>query len=360
MISSLSELLDKAKKACRNGDFDKALELYLKADKLEPKDGYIYEQITKSLHYLGRNHEAVKYGIIAMQLSPTASWACNWTGMAYEKVREYEKAIECYNKSISISEKANDPQEAANGYKYKAQTLAMLKKFKEALECNAIAIKKVPYITYYLDRAGIYLDMGNKEEALETYDDIIKMWPNDFYGYMRKGELLQKNRRYSEALACFAKALGLIKKGIKGMVAFPNQLSFYSERFESLVSKLTELTNNQRTLEVSIQTNGIADGKLVSKYNILSSSLQSVLGNMLNKGMQNELESKVIELQNQQMEIIEEMRLSMEKIATLETKAHHFEQFIQKNEVFETQKSEVDQKSPYENKRSWIPSCNIF
>lgn len=127
-------------------------------------------------------------------------------------------------------------------YKYKSQALMGAHRYDEALLCNDQAISCNGDIRYFLDRADIFKAMNNTDSALSVYKHVIDTWPEDFFGYFRAGEILSQQEKYSEALECFSAANTLIEQGLNSEVAFPSQISFYSDKFIKAISELSELS----------------------------------------------------------------------------------------------------------------------
>jgi|TARA_Y100000310_G_scaffold314542_2_gene364025 tetratricopeptide (TPR) repeat protein len=70
------------------------------------------------------------------------------------------------------------------------------------------ALEKYPeYDTVHLSMAGYYESKGNQRRALEHLDRAIELNPAAPDPYVRKGLLLQKQRKYAGALAAFESAL---------------------------------------------------------------------------------------------------------------------------------------------------------
>jgi Tfp pilus assembly protein PilF len=273
MIKNI-DFFAEAKGYAKKGEFKLALEKYKEALKEEPSNPLIYQEMASVLHYLGQNNEAVAYGEEAISLNYNLVWAHNWTGMAYDALGKLDDAIRHYDCTISIAKKQGDNYEAANGHKYKAQTLIKQQKYDEAFKNNEEAIKLTPYITYYLDRADIYKAIGDDKGALEVYTEVTNKWPTDFFGYFRKGEVLKKMGNSSDALKDFIKASELIKLGYKGQVAFSNQLKSYLEKFDSTITninkELASITDN------IIMQNPEAKEKILEANNKISKVLLSV------------------------------------------------------------------------------------
>jgi tetratricopeptide (TPR) repeat protein len=226
----------------QQGEFADALRCYRIANSETPTNALILQEMASMLYYLGKNREAIEAGEQAIKLDPMLIWAYNWTGMAHVELGENDIAISLYDKAITTAKNKNDTFEEGNALKYKSQALMGAHRYDEALLCNDQAISCNGDIRYFLDRADIFKAMNNTDSALSVYKHVIDTWPEDFFGYFRAGEILSQQEKYSEALECFSAANTLIEQGLNSEVAFPSQISFYSDKFIKAISELSELS----------------------------------------------------------------------------------------------------------------------
>jgi 4-amino-4-deoxy-L-arabinose transferase-like glycosyltransferase len=78
-----------------------------------------------------------------------------------------------------------------------------------------VVYHRVPHTSYranFTNLANAYRDLGRPEEALKNYDRTIKRWPDYYYAYLKKGEVLANMGRKDEAREAFDKALSLARK----------------------------------------------------------------------------------------------------------------------------------------------------
>ena len=63
------------------------------------------------------------------------------------------------------------------------------------------------YEYYWIDKGKCLEKLGRYDEALEYYDEIIRLYPSNGYPWYEKGRCLSELERYEEALEYFDKAL---------------------------------------------------------------------------------------------------------------------------------------------------------
>ena len=85
--------------------------------------------------------------------------------------------------------------------------LSELGKYEEAIECYDEAIRINPdYASAYLNKGSALSDLGKKEEAIECYDEAIRIKP-DYAAYFNKGIALSELGKKEEAIECYDEAI---------------------------------------------------------------------------------------------------------------------------------------------------------
>ena len=102
-------------------------------------------------------------------------------------------------------------------YDLKGKALQNLEKpHEEVIECFnksvcyfANAIKKEPNAFAYYGKGKSLHELEKYSDAIACFDKAIRLDPNYAFAYTAKGESLQKLGKYREAIECFDKAIGL-------------------------------------------------------------------------------------------------------------------------------------------------------
>jgi len=119
----------------------------------------------------------------------SAQSAKEWVdrGLEYGKKREWEKAIKCYTKAISI--KTN----YALAYNNRGWVYYLIKKYDKALEdvtkalIYANADDKYVLSLSYDSRSNIYRELGRYSEAMEDINRSISIKPDYWFAYYTRG-----------------------------------------------------------------------------------------------------------------------------------------------------------------------------
>ncbi|GIW22791.1 MAG: hypothetical protein KatS3mg068_1798 [Candidatus Sericytochromatia bacterium] len=150
----IDELIEIAIEFEKKGDFDKAIDLYNKAE----KRAKIFDD-KKGLSSV--------YGNI---------------GVVYSNLKDYNKAIEFYEKAIKIAKDNNDYQEVGILYNNIGFAYKSIMKYKEATQCYFKSLEnlrkvddKLSMSATYFNLADVYSKVEDFESAIEFIDEAIKL-----------------------------------------------------------------------------------------------------------------------------------------------------------------------------------------
>ena len=123
-------------------------------------------------------------------------------GNEYYYKKEYNNAIQCYDKAIEID--AN----YADAWYNKGAVLDDLLNHNEAIQCFDKALEIDPNNAYAWSYKGVTLyKLGKRDESIQCYDKAIEIDPNNASTWNNKGLVLDHLRKYDDAIQCYDKAL---------------------------------------------------------------------------------------------------------------------------------------------------------
>jgi tetratricopeptide (TPR) repeat protein len=179
-----------------NNKYDLARDLYLKIEQYQK----VSSEGPRALNELSRVEKTKS----STDVIPTTMDAASSIdgGNVYFYKREYNKALDCYEKALDI-----DPN---NGYAwyYKGGSLYYLQRYNEAIASYDKAIKINPDYAEAWIAIGLSLhNLQRYNEAIASYDKAIKINPDYAYAWHCKGGSLHNLQRYNEAIECYDKAI---------------------------------------------------------------------------------------------------------------------------------------------------------
>ncbi len=146
--------------------------------------------------------KAIEYYQKAIEMDE--KWAVPYfnLGIVYKNLKEYEKAIEYYQKAIEMDEKWAVPYNNL-GIVYKN-----LKEYEKAIEYYQKAIEMDEKWAYpYNNLGNVYVDLKEYEKAIEYYQKAIEMDEKYAVPYNNLGIVYANLKEYEKAIEYYQKAI---------------------------------------------------------------------------------------------------------------------------------------------------------
>lgn len=189
-------------------DIEKSLADYEKSLELDPDDyvtysnmGYCYQadrQFEKAIEYFQKAK-----GLMEKKSDNTRPYS--QSGMCYKSMQRYDEALECFLEGAEIFPEEKDyPFWKQIGYVYEAKG-----EYDKAIE----ALENMKGISddYYNAMAEAWIESGNPEKGLKILTDRIKEAPEDKKAmhYNELGDCYYDLLEYQNAAECYSKAISL-------------------------------------------------------------------------------------------------------------------------------------------------------
>ncbi|WYL97507.1 MAG: tetratricopeptide repeat protein [Gloeotrichia echinulata IR180] len=125
-------------------------------------------------------------------------------GKLLHSAKEYEAAIACYDKALSIK------PDYHQAWYNRGNALGNLGRHEEAIACydKALSIKPDDYYAWILRGYALY-NLERNEEAIASYDKALSIQPDDHQAWNFRGIALRNLGRNEEAIASYDKALSI-------------------------------------------------------------------------------------------------------------------------------------------------------
>lgn len=145
---------------------------------------------------LGKCTEALQEVDSCITIRPCDATAVACRGEILAALGENEKALAAFDHAITL-----DP-DCHRAYAKKGRLLGTLKRCEEAVACLSQGVRTEPCCTDCLALRGReYSGMGELRKALEDWNRVIVLMPDNAFAYDNRGMLLLEMRRYDEALS---------------------------------------------------------------------------------------------------------------------------------------------------------------
>ena len=148
------------------------------------------------LSALGRNEEALEAFEKALSLDPASPKILTSKGIVYFRMGLPEKAVETFDEAL-----AAEPKQASDW-------VCKLPRFSFFSRNKAPIMRPDNAETWYW-KGNVFLELGEKEKALEAYKMALESDPDHLNSLLSGGDLLYEFAEYEEAIKCYARTLKL-------------------------------------------------------------------------------------------------------------------------------------------------------
>ena len=232
-------------------NFKEAIRCYKNVTSLNPERAVAWREMGDiTLHRLKKYEEALDYYDKVIELNPDDDDTMLMKGVALSYAGKEKEAIKWYDKALKINPYNHQAMEN------KGTSLIRLGKQEESKACYMNAAKINPCIGNFFYHGSLALAERKYEEAIEYFDEELKMYPANRTTLSMKGWSLAKLGRYEEAMRCFLKCeynvLNILvrlvngdnmRKSIeekRGIIPYIDQALRYDDFFMSISEQIKE------------------------------------------------------------------------------------------------------------------------
>ncbi|MEG4006621.1 tetratricopeptide repeat protein [Microcoleus sp. Pol11C1] len=150
------------------GKFDRAIECYSRAIKLNPKLAIAYHNLGEMLVGQKRWDEAIANYRQAIAINPNSFESYHSLGKTWAERGEFDRAIACYNKSLELNPK---------------------------------------YARAYVGLGNVFAQKQDFDAAIKCYRQTLEINDNSYWAYNCLGDALAQKQLWPEAISCYRKAI---------------------------------------------------------------------------------------------------------------------------------------------------------
>lgn len=182
---------------CELGNFQKAIIDFKKAIEIAPKNAAAFSNLGYAQFKLKNFHDAFQNFNKALEIEPNYYHSLYNRGLVYLKNNRPEKAITDLIAALKLR------PNSAEAHNNLGICLHKLGKNKEAINCFQKSLSITSEKGVYVNLAASHRALGNFREALEIYDDVIRMEPNFAEALFSKSLILLMLGNFSEGLELY-------------------------------------------------------------------------------------------------------------------------------------------------------------
>jgi tetratricopeptide (TPR) repeat protein/S1-C subfamily serine protease len=180
--TTASQWLERGNQLWRLRRYPEAIQAFEAAIKQKPKFIHLaYYGKGLALGWSKKYPEAITALQQAVQSQPGFVPAWNYLSIVYRGSNQLDKALAAIDKAIQLQ--PNNP----NLYNEKRAVLSDLKKYREAEAAINKAIKLSPRAAFYNNRGIVRNELGDKQGAIDDFNQAIKINPNLAEAYSNRG-----------------------------------------------------------------------------------------------------------------------------------------------------------------------------
>jgi tetratricopeptide (TPR) repeat protein len=180
--TTASAWLERGNQLWRLRRYSEAIQAFDAAIQQKPKFIHLaYYGKGLALGRSGKYPEAITALQQAVQSQPDFVPAWDNLSLVYRESNQLDKALAAINEAIQLQ--PNNP----NLYNEKWAVLSALKRYREAAAAIKKAIELSPRAAFYLNRGNVRYELGDKQGAIQDYNQAIKINPNLAEAYYGRG-----------------------------------------------------------------------------------------------------------------------------------------------------------------------------
>lgn len=179
-------------------DWPAMLDHSLRWTKAQPGRQIAWSNLGRAYNKAGQFDKALEAYQLALRINPEDADAWYFLGRAYSKLGQSAKEIEAYQQSLRINPEDADVWGAlGDAYGKSGQSAKGIEAYQQALRINP------DYVYVWLDLGRAYSKLGQSAKAVEAYQQALRINPEDALVWLTLGDAYGETGQYAKRIeAC--------------------------------------------------------------------------------------------------------------------------------------------------------------
>lgn len=204
---SLNEKLNFVLNLCEKGEHEDALHNASKILIDHPNSFIVYNIMGAAYQAIGETHKAIEAFEKSISINPNFADAHNNLGLAYQTQGKPDKAIDAFNKAISINPKY------ADAYYNRGLSLDYIGNLEKAVESYIkVTLLKPKHAKAYYSMGMALKKLGKLKNAKDAYHKAIALEPSFGDAYNNLGNVLKSQGLLEDATQAYEKSISINPK----------------------------------------------------------------------------------------------------------------------------------------------------
>ncbi|WP_394884285.1 tetratricopeptide repeat protein [Clostridium butyricum] len=227
IINELEKSISDAYTYIEKEEYREALDIYLAVSKIF-KNEKIYLDVANLYYNLREYEEAIKVADIILDKKLYKSEAMNIKGTSLAELKRYNEAIQIFETELSIDESFINYYNLGVIYYLSGNRYKAIDYYKKSLSINS------EYPNSHLNISVCYFDTMNYDLSLYHINEVLRLNPDSYQAYGRKGEYYRFFGDYDEAINYFKLCLIADPENYQALLGISISLQMKDKVIESI------------------------------------------------------------------------------------------------------------------------------
>lgn len=199
----INKLLQKGVLHHQKGELNEAKKIYEKILQYNPNQFDALQLLATALAQSKMFENAIQYYTRALEINSRNAVVYNNLASALRELKRFDEALINYDKALEHDSNYKDALKNRDALLKSLNNVSNTQELSKKCQLSSISAEE------YINRGAELRKNNRLEEALENYDQAIKLKPDSLYAHYNRGNVLKDLRRLGEALDSYNRVIEL-------------------------------------------------------------------------------------------------------------------------------------------------------